>query len=152
MRNMIEYVAAVFVVVVFGLYIVVIPNPMIKLGSAMIIAATIYVVVQLNRRASAAKLDPSASAASALAFHRAQLDRQRKAVESIWLWYLGPLAPGMLVFILGPALVHPPHSWGAVFSALGCCAVVFGAVWWLNWRAGKMLRGEIEKLDALSNE
>jgi hypothetical protein len=150
-RNMIEYVAAVLVFVIFGVYIVVIPEPIIKVASAMIIIGTAYAMMQLYRRASTLKPDPRAPAATAIAFHRAQLERQRKAVEGIWLWYLGPMAPGLLLFILGPSFIHSSLSWSDFWRVL-VCGGVFGAVWWLNWRAGRMLRREIEKLDALSKE
>ena len=150
-RNMIEYVAAAFVVVIFSLYIVVIPNPMAKLGSVMIIAGTLYAMWQLRRRASPAKPDAAATAATALAFHRGELLRQQKALEGVWRWYLGPMAPGLLVFVLGPSFLNGTQSWSDLWRVLGFSAV-FGAVWCLNWLAAKRLRREIERLDALERE
>lgn len=150
-RNLIEYVAAVLVFVIFGLYIIIIPEPMIKLGSAMIIIGTAYAMVQLHRRASALKPDPRAPAQATIAFLRAQLERQRKSSDAIWLWYLGPIAPGLIVFILGPPFLHGTQSWSDLWRVL-VCGAVFAAVWGLNWLTAKRLRGEIEKLDALARE
>jgi uncharacterized membrane protein YecN with MAPEG domain len=149
LRNLIEYIAGGIVVVVFAGYALFLPDPMVKLGSVMIVAGVLYAMWQLHRRASPRKADP---ALTATAFHRAELLRQQQALEGIWLWYLGPMAPGLLVFILGPSFLHPPESWVAVLIALSCCSAVFGAVWWLNWRAARQLRREIERLDALARE
>ena len=148
-RNLIEYVAAAIVVIVYAGYTLFLPDPMSKLGSVMIIAGVLYAMWQLRRRASPGKAD---LAASAMAFHRAELLRQQRALEGIWRWYLGPMAPGLVVFIVGPALRQPPESWLDVSMGLGVCALVFAAVWWLNWRAARKLRREIERLDALARE
>jgi hypothetical protein len=148
-RNRIEYIAAAIVVAVYSGYALFLPDPMAKLGGVMIIAGVLYAMWQLHRRASPGKADP---AASAMAFHRAELLRQQKALEGIWRWYLGPMAPGLLVFILGPALRQPPESWLEVLIGLGVCGLVFGGAWWLNWRAARKLRQEIERLDAMARE
>jgi hypothetical protein len=151
-RNMLEYVAVAIVVLVFAGYAIFLSDPIVKLGSVMIIVGVLYVAWQLNRRASPGKVDPGATAATAIAFRRAELHRQHQALSKIWLWYLGPMLPGLVVFILGPALLQPPQSWNVVLSALGVCGAVFGGVWWLNWRAARQLRRAIEDLDALARE
>ncbi|MES1198726.1 MAG: hypothetical protein ABUS48_01955 [Pseudomonadota bacterium] len=151
-RNLLEYIAAAIVVPVFTGYALFLPNPMVKLGSVMIVVGVLYVMWQLHRRASPGKVDPSAAAASAIAFHRAELERQHQALSKIWRWYLGPMLPGLLVFILGPALIHPPHSWFSVWMGLGVCGLVFVGTWWLNWRTARKLSREIERLDALARE
>ena len=151
-RNLVEYIAAAIVVLVFTGYALFLPDPMVKLGSVMIVAGVLYVAWQLHRRASPGKVDPDAAAANVIAFHRAELERQYRALSKIWRWYLGPMLPGLLVFIIGPACMHPPHSWVSVWEGLGVCAFVFGGTWWLNWRAARMLRREIDRLDTLARE
>lgn len=151
MRNRIEYAAAILVFAIFGLYIVIIPEPVIKIASAMIILGVAYAMLQLHRRASALKPDAAATAETAVSFHRAQLERQRKSSASVWFWYLGPMAPGLALFILGPSLVHNDWNWGDLWRAL-ICAAVFAGVWALNWTTARRLRREIEKLDALLRE
>ncbi|MES1199011.1 MAG: hypothetical protein ABUS48_03425, partial [Pseudomonadota bacterium] len=99
-----------------------------------------------------AKLDPSATAANALAFHRSELLRQQQALEGVWLWYIGPMVPGLLVFVLGPMLMHPPHDWAKMCITVAGFAAFFAGVYWLNWRAARMLRREIERLDAMAKE
>lgn len=98
LRNGLEYLACLLVIVGFGSYFVEFPQTLMRLGSALVIAGTAYVAWQLHRRASG----PSASPAlPGLTFHRQQLERQRDALRSVWAWYVGPLVPGMVVFRWG---------------------------------------------------
>src|SRR5262249_45585624 len=77
-RNVIEYVAGALVVLIFSGYAVFLPDPMLKLGSVMVIAGAVVVMHQLWRRARAGVRDPAQSLA---AFHRAELERQRAALS-----------------------------------------------------------------------
>ena len=77
-RNMIEYGAAVFVVAAFVWMAVTIPEPVVRVGAALIIAGALYVcwkLHELGRAATRGELD--AGAQSWAAFHRAELTRQR---------------------------------------------------------------------------
>lgn len=151
-RNLVEYIAAAIVIPIFTGYAIFLSEPMVRLGSVMIIVGVLYVMWELYRRASPAKLDPSATATHVLAFHRAELLRQQRALEGVWLWYIGPMVPGLLVFVLGPMFMHGPHDWVNMCTTFASFAAFFAGVYWLNWRVARQIRREIERLDALARE
>jgi Flp pilus assembly protein TadB len=148
-RNLVEYVASAIVVAAFSGYVVFLPSPILKLASAMIVVGTLLVVWQLHKRGSARSLPPGASGQSSLAFHRAELVRQRDALRTVWLWYLMPFAPGMVLFNAG-LLLHqpgPPLTQRLPVPVVG--AAVFLGIWLLNRRGAKRLQREIDDLDAI---
>ena len=147
-RNATEYVACVLVIAGFAFYIVRFPFPLMRAGSVLIILGTLLVAWQLHRRASSQPLPGDLGGQSWLAFQRAQLVRQRDALRSVWLWYVGPLVPGMAVFRWGVETeldVSAPFARGRL--ADGVIALVFLAVIALNaWGAHK-LQQRIAALD-----
>ncbi len=112
---------------------------------------TLLVLWNLHRQARRASAEEVQSAAASWRdFHRAELVRQRDALRSVWLWYLAPMLPGMLLLFAGssqvlsggwPALV----SFGLVAAFVGAVFVTIGV---LNSKAAKRLQEEIEALDA----
>jgi hypothetical protein len=147
-RNRREYAAAIFVVIAFTYYIFKFSDPLVRVGSALVIAGTLYVVYQLYSRASAKTVPADLGLTGSLEFHRRELVRQRDMVESVWSWYLAPFVPGLLVFMKG---VSPKRGPGFVL-ALGFQALVFGAIWWLNRRAAARLTRQIAELDNLGSQ
>lgn len=143
-RNWIEYVAAVFVVVAFGSYVFTLPNLLGRVGAALVVAGVLVVVWQLHRRGSA-RAAPPASVGS-LALHRAELVRQRDALESVPLWYLSPMTPGLLLMIIAKPL-SGETTWSQAAIALAICTAVFGFVWWLNARGARVIQAAIDELD-----
>ena len=153
-RNTLEYAAAVIVVVAFSAYVLVLPSLAMRIGSAMIILGTLFVVRQLHRLASATPPPERAAAEPILVHQRAQLARQRDALAGILTWYLLPLVPGLLVFTIGPVLerggvaglLHAPRaSWIVLIGAV----VTFAGIWLLNQRAAAQLGKKIDDIDAL---
>jgi len=152
-RNMVEYIASVFVTIVFGSYVWLLPGPVVKAGSALIIVGTFYVVWQLHRRASAEAV-PEQSTAGVVAYYRQVLIRQRDALRAVWRWYLAPFVPGLLVMMVGfyvdaPAADRMRMLWVVLIVVLPFIALVFAGVWWLNARVARMLTHRIEELDLL---
>lgn len=148
-RNLREYMAAAAVFVIFAVYLVVFDNPLIRLGSALAMAATVFVALELRRRAS--WIEPSAEqlGAACLAFHRAALVRQRDALKNAWAWYVLPFMPGAALFLTGVAMDH--RDKGAAVIAIGAGMAAFGAVIaWLNRVAAARLQREIDGLDELA--
>ena len=145
-RNMIEYVASAVVIATFGAYVVILPGPILKVASVLVILGALVMVMQLHRRASA---QPTPPAADALAFHRAELVRQRDAIRSAWLWYLAPFAPGFALFTYGEtlALGSAPLAMKLVVPAFTAAYVV--AWFWINRRARRRLEARIAEIDAL---
>ena len=85
---------------------------------------------------------------------RGQLARQSTALKSVWLWYLGPLVPGITLLHIArvyefsaqmgllDAVIYVTPS--ALFTV-----VIFAAVHWLNLRGAARLDAEIDALDRL---
>jgi Flp pilus assembly protein TadB len=147
-RNIREYAAMAFLVCVFGFYIWLFPAPLMRLGSALIIAAMFFVGWQLHKRGTTDKLPADDSGSAWTDYYRRELARQRDALQSIWKWYLGPMVPGLVVFLVGASLKMPPaaqkQAWIAGTVAL--CIAVFGGAWALNaWTARRLQR----KIDGL---
>ena len=151
LRNMTEYAAAVLVIGIFGWMAVVIPEPVVKAGCALVAAGAVYVCWKLHtlaRAAGAARMD---AALDLTAFHRAELMRQRAALATVWRWYLAPFVPGMIVFQAGVAFTPDnPAPLAAklviLLIGLGLSGAIFAVIWWLNARAARALDAEIAAL------
>lgn len=152
-RNLIEYAAAALVVVAFSWMVATIPEPIVRLGAALIVAGALYVCWQLHRLGRVAtRNELDAGAQSWAAFHRGELMRQREALRTVWSWYLAPFVPGMLVFLAGVSFTadNPaplPVRLAVFVVGVGLTAAVFGAVAWLNGQGVKKLDAEIAALD-----
>ena len=154
---LIEYVASIFVVLIFGFYIWVFPGWMIKAGSALIILAAAFAICQMRRRMSAQNV-PDAQRLELIAFHRRELVRQRDAWTSAWLWYIAPFLPGMVLMGMGRWFQFHA-SWRSlawdheiIILASAFAVLVLGSIWLLQMRAAKRLQKEIDALDAASKD
>lgn len=148
-RNRIEYLASAFVILAFSAYVVFLPDPVLKIASALVVLGTLYVAFQLHRRGSA---QPTPAAEDALAFHRAELLRQRDALRSAWRWYLLPFAPGLGLFMVGLARTLPEDAW-ALKLLTPALAVAYAVFWiWINRRASLRLDDAIAEIDALRRD
>jgi len=163
-RNLVEYIAAALVIVLFAYYCWMFPTLLLRLGCGLMIAGTAYVIYQLHRRASARPAPADMAIRSCVDFQRAELARQRDALNAVWSWYLLPFVPGMAVFLLGlfqftmhiaEAAGRPFRSGIAVMAfsfVAACIAIVFAAIWLLNRRAAGYLQREIDELDRLTSD
>jgi positive regulator of sigma E activity len=107
----------------------------------------------MNGKAAPAKV-PEGGFDSCLDFHRRELVRQRDLLRSVWSWYLGPLVPGMVVFLFGSILqkVRQPTDW---LKALPVAAFMAAGFWFtarLNRRAAGCLQRQIEELDRVAEQ
>jgi hypothetical protein len=153
-RNRREYIAAIVMLVVFSCYIVIFSDLLIRVGSGLIIAGTVYMVYQLYKRSSPETLPADFGLTASLAFYRSELARQRESLRSIWSWYLAPFVPGLLIFNIGLMRKQGPGLVLAIALALNAVVVggVFGGIWWLNRRAAERLSRQIAELDDLGGQ
>ncbi len=143
-RNRREYVAAALGMAGHAVIAAVAPNPPVRAGAILVIAAVLYVCYQLHRRGASSDVPEELALRPAIDFHRAQLERQRDALRGVWSWYVLPFMPGLLMVLIGGArgLRH------AVINAAGLAALAAGAVW-LNVRAANRLQREIDQLNSM---
>lgn len=150
-RNFLEYAAALLVSAGFVHYLWAFPDPLMRTGSLLTIIGTLVVVWQLHRRASSRPMPGVASALPSRDFHRAELVRQRDALRAVWLWYVAPLVPGMVVFRWGvntnpdPSL---PFARGWAADGVICCVML--AVILLNLYGAHKLQRQIDQLDQIN--
>lgn len=145
LRNVREYVAAAIVVSVFGWVAVTGTSWISKAGALAVMAGSIYTMYQLHRRGSAEAFDATSGSASCVQFHVATLERQRTALQNVWKWYLAPVAPGVVLFVLG-LTIQKPDAWIRGAATIGLCALVFYGIHRLNRRAAEHLEHEIAEL------
>ncbi|USI78808.1 hypothetical protein [Sphingopyxis sp. USTB-05] len=145
-RNRREYIATAFVTLIFGLYALVLPGILLKVGSLLVIAGGFIMAWQLSCRTS--KPDSDAEAANVRIHYRTRLATEERMLASVGLWYIGPLVPGLVVFMAGLAAAN---GFDSIFGFVGFAAIpalILLGIWLLNRHAAAMLRKQIERLDA----
>lgn len=115
------------------------------LGLFALAAGAITVCLQLHRRTGGPGL--VSGVLPSRAAYRAELARQRDALRSVWLWYIAPLVPGVLL-IYGADFFRPQPSLGITVPLLAATLGFFGLVIALNHRAAARIDAEITALDA----
>lgn len=146
-RNLIEQAAALYVVIVFGVGFVKTPQLVPRIAAALAIAGALYVALHLQRWGASKPLPADMGRASGLEFYRQELERQRDLLRGIWKWYLGPLAPGLVLFtIYRIATAQPIGGLPPVVYAVTGLAI-FCAAGWVNQRAARRLEKRISELD-----
>lgn len=151
-RNLREHAAAALGAGVFTYVAIVAQGTiLLRLGCALCVAGLLYVAVHLHRRGSPQPEDVAVATADYAALYRRELERQRDLLRGIWRWYLGPLIPGMLLFLVSVPLEAPvgPRRWPLWIAAMlgaGLSALVFLAVARLNQQAARRITREIETL------
>ncbi len=154
-RNAGEYGAAALIAAANIYYFLYFDSALLRIGSALIVAGVAYTVWQLHRNGSAIALPPDAVAGTSLDFLMMQLKRQRDLLRRIWSWYLLPLFPGLIVFLLGLARLRSPSgatpalSESSIVHTAAACVVGFALIAWLNSAAARKLEREIQCLGDL---
>lgn len=149
-RNVREYVVAAFVAFTFGQRLFAGGSPVLRLGDFLVILGVACVCWQLHRRGSAVVCPPGASAAEFFRFHRGQLMRQRAALRSVFVWYIGPFLPGLLVIFAGRMMQHP-HAWTPAVG-LAVVGVIVVGVWYVNQLAADGMAKQISEIDRVLAE
>jgi hypothetical protein len=160
-RNLREYVAGAIVIACFGYYIFRFPDPMIRFGCVLVIASSLFVLYQLRKRGAARAVPAEMAFRDCLDFHRKELERQRDLLRSVWTWYILPLVPGVLVFMLGDfqwqmtlpnAAVHAGHVKILFGLRVAIVVVIFIGVGKLNQWAARRLQRRIDALNSVEKE
>ena len=150
-RNGREYVSSLVAAALFSYFFVTTHNVLFRIAYALFIAGLGWVVIQLHRKGSPRSVS-AMGASTCLQFFRAELERQRDVVKNIWLWYLAPLVPGVVVLTVAYALATPFPTSLAGAALLGAVfAVIFLLVWKMNMRAASCLQRTIDELNAAEN-
>lgn len=154
-RNLIEYAAGAFVIVLFTASSVGAAFKgewLIALSMALTVIGAGFVMWGLHRRAS--NLDRRPEDPCVLHLRR-QYERQFEALRDVPKWYLGPLIPGMALFYLAVVLgTAEVTGWVEALRGIALPVVatigLFSVIALANWIAARSLRRKIEGIDALA--
>lgn len=145
-RNLVEYAAALFVIVSTAMKVRHETNAIVIVGAWLLVLGTLYVVYHLHRWGSARSVPADVVLMDCLNFHRAELERQRDLLRGVWWWYLLPLVPGPALIIIGRAIERPDRRLLALGVAVAF-VVTFTLVGKLNERGARKLQQRIDGLD-----
>jgi len=147
-RDIREYVAGIIVIAGFGWFLSRGGDPVIRVAFGLIIAGTCVVMYQLHKRSRPASAPAEAGGRSCLDFYKSELARQRDLLRSVWTWYIGPLIPGMALFIGRSMALNPARTrWFGGYAAI--TAALFFIVGELNRRGARRLQETIDRLESL---
>lgn len=148
-RNIREWVAtAVLVPLCVGLSLYV--QSVMGWGFALLALGLLVMAWHLRRHAERTQTELSLPL---LTRYRRVLTQERDALASAWRWYLGPLVPGLAVFLGGYFLhVAPqsPRAFGTGVLTAVLILVTFAGIAWMNARAAAKLSAELSALEPLS--
>jgi Flp pilus assembly protein TadB len=157
-RNMREYIVAVFVIAAYAFYVWKFTPILMRVGSGLVIAGTLFAMYQLHRRGARKFAAAERSMTACVDFYRSELERQRDALRTVWSWYLLPFMPGMSVFFLGTAVKSAgiPIDWGRALASfgvtMGVVILAFVIVILVNHRAAQKVQRQIDELDSLRGD
>ena len=144
-RNLLEYVAGAAVVAAFAIRMWWESSAVVRASGVMVIAATLFVTYRLHQRGAATQLPAELGLKPAIDFHRAQLERQRDLVRSVWRWYLLPFMPGLVGLQIGLGLSGRAPLGKVVMQTAVICAL-FAAIQGVNRLAARRLQQRIDRL------
>ena len=150
-RNTLETAAAAVVAVWFGYGALTAETMLGRVGHAEIVLSALWIAFWLIRRGSPEKAPPPEATTTAFIEHRRrQLERQIELLRKVPLWYIAPLALGLLlVYVdgLSRILSDPTPAALAVAVLVGMLQILVcaGVVYW-NLRAAAALKAELRKL------
>jgi len=149
-RDAIEYAAGALVAVAFSWMGLASPDWGVRIASLVQVVGVLVVMRNLWTRRPTD--DPAALDRDALSHLRALLTEQRDALASVGRWYIGPMLPGMILFLGAVSRVTASKTgWGpalgvAALAAAIVCGVFYGVLR-LNRHAARTLDNQIAALD-----
>ena len=109
-RDCRENIAALFVIVIFGIYFFIFPAPLARLGSAIVVLSSLFVMVYpVWRKRRVPKAPSDASLIQSLESELRRVEVEIALLRSVHWWYILPGAVGVVVFVaaLSPVWAVP---------------------------------------------
>jgi len=144
-RNNREICAAIVVIAVFGYYALLIPSILGKLGAIWTIGYGIWVIYKLKKvEAKQPGFDMEQSIKQQLIEYQKYVKTEQRLLKNVLYWYLLPLLPGMVLFMLGVE-----KEWSSLLISSSIMLIIFLTVYLLNQEAADKeftpLLADIEK-------
>ncbi len=147
-RNLRESITSLLVIGVFSYFFATTPGTLLRVTWLLFIAGMIWIIIQLRLKGTPKTMPTAMGSSSSVEFFRAELERQRDLVKSVWLWYLAPLVPGYFALNLACIFISPrPPRWGSLALIDAIFVAAFVGVWMLNQRAARCLQRTIDELN-----
>jgi len=148
-RNLRELVAGV-IVVLAGIRIAFEHRSTLESvgGALLALGAVVLCAVLVKRGGHGAPPSPDEPTRRVLAYERAELEKQAVLLSRVWVWYLGPLVPGVVLLDVAGMLRDLDEGLGLARSLAypAFTIVVFVFVGWLNRRAAGRLRARMDRI------
>jgi hypothetical protein len=148
-RSLLGGGSALLVIAGFSFTFFAFPNVPQRIGSALIVLAAVYVIIQVRMRRGTDI--PAAGTTKSVQFLRLEFERQRDFHQGIWFWSRSMiLLVGLVIFFVGFAAAYP--AW-ALFIWLELAAALFlaGLAVPLNLRSARRYQRKIDALNALES-
>lgn len=146
-RSLIGGGAAAIVIASFTLFFFVFHHTLLRIGSLLVVAATVYTVVQLLARR--ARHAVSLAETASVTFYRAELERQRDFHRGTWFWSrLLTLQLAGIVWLVGFAQANPRLA-AFIWTELAALLILGVVAVPLNLRLARNYQRRIDALDAV---
>ncbi len=154
-RDATEYAAGAIAAGVLGWMGIVSPDWGVRIACLVQIAGLLLVMRNLWTRRPVD--DPAALDRDALSHLRALLTAQRDALASVGRWYIGPMLPGMILFLVAVSRVTATNTgWGPALIVAALAAAIASGVLYgvlrLNRHAARALDAQLAALDPGSSD
>jgi MFS family permease len=147
-RNAAEYLAGAFVMMCFSVLALGDGHVVTRAGALLLAIGTGVMIANIRLRGRASDESPPIHVATSdlVAWHRRELRRQLVLLRNVPLWYVGPIVPGVLVFIVGGYLAHP-ERWPVHLLVLAVCGLTLAAIIMRNRRGAAKLEQQLRDLE-----
>ena len=101
-RDCRELIASAVVILIFGIYFVLIPYPMTRVGDVIIIVGALFASWKMiDARKRAPKPDPAAPVSEWVRAERDRVHHEAELLRTVAWWYILPIWVGVNVFFSG---------------------------------------------------
>jgi hypothetical protein len=107
-------------------------------GATMSLGALFVTAFIVLRARNLKEPGPAAPTNDVLAYEHEQLERQARLLERVWLWYLAPLLPSVLL-IYGD-VIWRTGKFGKIGLLFVGTMAFFALIGWINMRSARALR------------
>ena len=154
--NLVEISVGIFVVIVFSLYIYVFRNLdiLVPVGSGVGVLGVLYIIIYIFRfRRRKGDIPSKENHLDYFSYWLEWHNNTLKLARRIFWWYILPVIPGFVLFIIGMIKTVPQASlvMKSIVPIFGL--MVGGMIYWLNrYYAARKLQIKIDALNATIDE
>jgi len=143
-----EILAGAITIPVFAYVACTHPFTLTRIGSVLIVLSVIYILFRLLRVDRQKPHNYSETYLDYLYKAREVLGIQKKSLDNVLYWYILPIYPGLILFLLG--FVHIPEKINLILLVFLTTILINIGIHFLNkWAAKKQFTPRLKKIDEL---